>query len=126
MSSCREAFAHEAQINLGETADPAVIGAAITHALCGHWEHEGPWPVAPHHTAAEREGSSVRVRVLFATEPDAEPDVRRAIDAVLARGHFEAPGGLVTWHSTEAQVSQVPPAEADDAERLRTSPESGG
>ena len=29
-------------------ADVQAPGAAVTVALCGHWEHEPPGPLAPH------------------------------------------------------------------------------
>ena len=34
-------------------ADDGAPGAAVTVALCGHWEHPPPCPLAPHHTRAE-------------------------------------------------------------------------
>ena len=42
----RETFVHEAELRLNEGADDHKPGAAVTVALCGHWEHEGPcrWP----------------------------------------------------------------------------------
>ena len=38
----RRSFVHEADLWLAGGVDPAAVGAAVTAALCGHWEHEGP------------------------------------------------------------------------------------
>jgi hypothetical protein len=35
----REAFAHEAVLVMEPDADMRAPGAAITVALCGHWDH---------------------------------------------------------------------------------------
>lgn len=42
----REAFVHEATIELDSDADQQAPGAAVTVGLCGHWEHQGAchWP----------------------------------------------------------------------------------
>src|SRR5690606_31200200 len=100
-------------------ADPHAPGAAITVALCGHWEHEPPCPLAPHHTAVERAGDEVRLRVLFAAEPDAVPDVRRRIDAALADGVLDGPDGVSTrWRLRAARAGAVRADETEHAERL--------
>ena len=36
----------EAELLLADDTDPAAPGAAVTVALCGHWEHEGSLSVA--------------------------------------------------------------------------------
>jgi hypothetical protein len=86
LSVVRETFVHRAELELPAGADPAAAGAAITVELCGHWEHEPPCPVAPHHTATERDGELVRLRVLFATEPAREPEIRERIERALGAG----------------------------------------
>ena len=65
-------------------ADMRAPGAAITAALCGHWDHQPPCPPAPHHSHAKRLGGQVHVRILFAAEPETEPTVRRRIDWALS------------------------------------------
>ena len=55
-------------------------GAAVAVALCGHWDHEPPCPLAPHRVSADEVGGELRVRILFAAEPDTEPEVRRLIE----------------------------------------------
>src|SRR4051794_27541201 len=92
----RQAYAHEAGLGLGQDADVRAPGALITVALCGHWEHAPPCPLAPHHTGAERIGGHVRLRMLFAAEPEAEDTVRQRIDSALSEGLSHGPDGVVT------------------------------
>jgi hypothetical protein len=114
----RAAFAHEAVLDLAEGADPRAPGAAITVALCGHWEHEPPCPLAPHHVAASREGGRLRVRVLFAAEPGTEAEVRRRIGLALA-GQWPLPDGLTAdWRLCGSQPAEIGPGEAGHAAEL--------
>src|SRR5947209_12526026 len=101
----REPFAHEAVLVMAPDADVRARGAAITVALCGHWEHEPPCPLAAHHTRADRDGERVTVRTLFATEPDREAEVRRRIDAALTDG----------WEVSGSGPSPVVAGERDHA-----------
>jgi hypothetical protein len=102
--------------------DDRAPGAAITVAVCGHWEHEPPCPLAPHHTAAERDGEIVRLRVLFAADPAAEPEIRRRIDDALASSQLETPDGAVSrWRLVSTEVGQVRPDEEDHGRRLTES-----
>ena len=80
----RHAFAHDAVIALAPDADIAAPGGAVTAELCGHWEHPPPCPLAPHHPAAQRRGARVHLRILFATEPEREAEVRTRIGRALA------------------------------------------
>ena len=80
----RQAFAHEAILVLEPDADQRAPGAAVTAALCGQWDHVSPCPLAPHHVHADRFQNELHVRVLFATEPEAEREVRCRIDRSLA------------------------------------------
>lgn len=116
----REVFAHEATIVMDEHGDVRAPGAAVTVALCGSWDHEPPCPLAPHHTATDRRGDTVHVRVLFATEPEAETDVRRRIDTALAAGTLEGPDGTTThWRLLNTTAAHPTPEELPHAERLR-------
>jgi hypothetical protein len=82
---------------LGPDGDPSALGGAITVALCGHWKHEPPCPLAPHHTDATRDANDrVRLRVLFTVEPEREAEVRSLIDSALASGRQIGPDGHVT------------------------------
>lgn len=44
------AFVVEADLALRPETDPRAPGGAVTTALCGHWEHDGPcrWPHNSH------------------------------------------------------------------------------
>jgi hypothetical protein len=103
----RLAYAHQAALTT--TGDERAPGGAITVALCGHWEHEPPCPLAPHHTAATREGDTVRLRVLFVTEPHHVDEVRKRIDDALAAGD---------WRLIESGCARVEASERDHARRL--------
>ena len=88
-------------------ADVRAIGGAVTVALCGHWEHEPPCPLAPHHTGTRVSGDEVSVRVLFAAEPGDEAEVRRRIDTALTE-----------WEVRGSRPGTLRPEEAEHAERL--------
>lgn len=102
-----------------ESGDVQAPGGAITLELCGSWEHEGPCPVAPHHTGATRAGDEVRLRILFAAEPASEGDIRRRIARALAQGGLRGPGGETThWRLVSSTASAVLPEETPHARRL--------
>ena len=115
----RESFAHDAVVALEEGHDLRAPGGAVTVALCGHWEHDPPCPLAPHHTAAERDGEVVRLRVLFAAAPGDEAEVRGRIDDALSAGELVTPEGAVArWRLVSSEVGAVRPDEAEHARRL--------
>jgi hypothetical protein len=115
----RLAFAHEATVVTAPNGDDGAPGAAITVALCGHWEHEPPCPLAPHHTRAERVGDELRLRTLFVVEPELEDKVRQRIEAALAEGRLVGSGDVVTtWRLLTSKPADVVTAEHDHAERL--------
>jgi hypothetical protein len=115
----RRAFAHDAVLSMAADADVRAPGAAVTVALCGHWEHEPPCPLAPHHSRAERIGDEVRVRILFATEAGRERTVRQRIDAALSAGHLRRPEGAVSrWAVRGSGPAPVSAEEAEHAARL--------
>lgn len=78
--------------------EPAALGGAVTVALCGHWEHEGPcrWS---HVTRPEVElDGSVTVTVHFDATPQDEQEVRKLIRSALAAGSLVGPdGSTTTW-----------------------------
>lgn len=115
----REVFAHDAVLAMPSGSDPSAPGAAITVALCGSWDHEPPCPLAPHHTAAERDGDVVRLRVLFAAEPSDEVEVRRRIADALGEGELTTPAGNVSrWQVVSAGPGPVRPDEVEHGRRL--------
>ena len=126
-------FAHDAVLQMEPDGDLGAPGAAITIALCGHWEHEPPCPLAPHHTAAQRAGAQVRLRTLFAVEPAREAEVRARIDAALAAGTLaDADGDPADaeadanrrpsrWRLCSSGAAAVRPDETEHARRLASS-----
>jgi hypothetical protein len=120
--TAREAFAHDAVLELAADGDDRAPGGAITVALCGSWTHEPPCPLAPHHTAVDRSGQEVTLRVLFAAAPADEARVRALIEEAIARGEREGPDGVRTsWRLLRADPSPVRPHERDHADRLTRS-----
>jgi hypothetical protein len=117
----RQPYAHEAVLVMAPDADVRAPGAAVTVALCGHWEHEPPCPLAPHHTHAERVDDRVAVRILFATEPEREDLVRERIDDALSAGRLDGPEGVTTWRLASSGDSALSPEERDHADRLARS-----
>ena len=75
-------FSHTAELRLEPGTDSRAPGGAVTIALCGHWDHEGPcrWP---HHSRID----TSRVPARFVTNFDAssrdEASVRARIDGAL-------------------------------------------
>jgi hypothetical protein len=116
----RSAYAHDAVLSMDPGADIAAPGGAVTVALCGHWDHEPPCPLAAHHTdAVPGVDDTVRLRVLFATEPVQEGRVRSLIKQALATGRLTGPDGRVSsWTVRSSTASSVRPEEVDHAARL--------
>jgi hypothetical protein len=115
----RQAFVHDAVVTMESGNDVRAPGGAITVALCGHWDHEPPCPLAPHSTNAQRSGEQVLLRVLFAAEPAAETEVRGRIEVALRQGSLVVPdGGTARWQFHSAQPGLVLPEEAGHAEQL--------
>jgi hypothetical protein len=78
----RRPFVHEVVLDLAEGTDPAAPGAAVTVALCGHWEHEGGcrWP---HNNEIWSEGESTTFRTIFVAPLAEEREVRERIELTL-------------------------------------------
>lgn len=115
----RHAFAHDAILTMDADGDVRAPGAAITVALCGHWEHEPPCPLAPHHTAATREGDEVRLRVLFVAESTDEDEIRTRINRALAGGRIDdAQGRRTHWRLRGTSRGSLRDDETEHAQRL--------
>lgn len=115
----RAAYAHDAVVILDPGGDSRAPGGAITVALCGHWDHEPPCALAPHHTDATPGDDTLRLRVLFAAEPDHEERVRSLIEQALSSGRLTGPDGRVTrWMVKSSGAGSVRPDEAEHAARL--------
>jgi hypothetical protein len=113
----RQAYAHEAVVHLEPDGDVRGPGAAVTVALCGHWDHEPPCPLAPHASESTRDGGRVVLRIVFATEPAHEPEVRQRIDDALSGGRVDGPEGPATWRLESSASSPVRDEERDLAAR---------
>jgi hypothetical protein len=116
----RAAYAHDAVVILDPGGDSHAPGGAITVALCGHWDHEPPCPLAPHHTDATPAGDdTLRLRVLFAADPADEERVHSLIGQALSSGRLTGPDGRVTrWMLQSSGTGTIRPDEADHAARL--------
>ncbi|GAA2621369.1 hypothetical protein SMC26_17365 [Actinomadura fulvescens] len=114
----RQAFAHEAVLTIEQDADIRAPGAAVTVALCGHWDHEPPCPLAPHHVHTDHVDGALHVRILFAAEPNTEHQVRQLIELALS-GKLTFPDGFTTpWRLYTSQPSQLSADETHHAKRL--------
>lgn len=103
----RQAFVHEAILVMEQEADERAPGAAVTVALCGHWDHEPPCPLSPHRVHAERVDDELHVTVLFTAEPETEHEVRRHIELALS-GRWRFPDGFTTpWQLRESRPRDV-------------------
>jgi hypothetical protein len=115
----RQGFVHEAVLAIAPDADERAPGAAITVALCGHWEHEPPCPLAPHHTRVDPVAGALRLTILFATEPSLEDTVRQRINSALAAGSLVGPEGVTTrWQLAGTRVRSPQPDEWEHLDRL--------
>lgn len=107
-----QAYVVWASIEVPEDMDTAQVGAAVTSALCGHWDHAGPcrWP---HHNAFDGSTSPAQFRTLFVSEPaDADTVASRVLD--------ELAGG--DWTVVTAERRDVPESDVELAERLLAVP----
>ena len=85
---------------VGLDGDLAALGGAVTTALCGHWEHDGPcrWP---HFTSPEVDDDAVVVTVYF--------DAPAARGAAGPRAHPVRPGHRLTGRSRRHHDHLAPP-----------------
>jgi hypothetical protein len=94
-------YEYNATVRIADGGDPRAIGGAVTVALCGHWEHDGPcrWP---HHTATIPIGSGRRaVTTRFACSESEEAEVRGQIAAAVASRALTSPDGVQTTWTVE-------------------------
>lgn len=108
----RRPWVHEAVVEIADAVDPRAIGAAVTVALCGHWEHEGPcrWP----HNNEVVDGL---FRTLFVCDAGEEPAVRERIRTAL--------GGTPQWRVVAQHARPVADAEQSLAQSLLEAPRHG-
>jgi hypothetical protein len=76
-------------------------------------------PLAAHHTRPFRDGRTLDLRVVFATEPEHEDEVRRRIDAALRGGAATGPDGVTShWALRGSQPGVLNPSERAQALRM--------
>jgi hypothetical protein len=113
------AYAHDAVVAMQPGSAPNAAGGAITLALCGSWAHPPPCPLAPHYVTNSSAGTTVTLRVLFATEVHNEPRVRALIREALALGRSQTPGGgIARWRMRSESTGEVHVNEDDHAAHL--------
>ncbi|MFE4545351.1 hypothetical protein [Arthrobacter sp. NPDC056727] len=118
----RGAFVHQSTVEMEADGDLDALGAAVTLELCGSWDHPPPCPLAPHHTRHERNGDTVSLRIIFATEPANEAVVRSRIDSALRQGSLTGPDGRTSrWTFLSSGAGELDPSEAAHARRLTDS-----
>jgi hypothetical protein len=121
----RQAFAHQGLIELLDGGDERAPGAAVTVALCGHWEHEPPCRV-PHRTDVAAGSDGLAVRVLFACDPADEAAVHGSVQQALARGELGVPAPQdappTRWRLVRSAPGEIPDADADVAARFVREP----
>ena len=109
------AFVVDAELELSHGSTQR-LGAAVTVALCGHWEHEGAcrWP---HNSAIDAEREPARFRTLVVSEEAQAADVEARIEAVLRNAQ--------EWRLVSVRSRLVADEERTLAERLLTDPHAG-
>lgn len=119
----RTTFVHEARVALDEGGDDRAPGGAVTLELCGSWDHPGPCPVAPHHTAVRSDGDDLVVRVLFACERADEDEVRARVIEGLRRHELVGPDGVRSrWTVVEHHADTVRREEESQSAALVLAP----
>ncbi len=72
----------EVELTLREGEDPRALGGAVTTALCGHWENDGPcrWP---HNNALDDESVPSRMRTIVVVPAADRKEVEKRIETAL-------------------------------------------
>jgi hypothetical protein len=106
----RRGHVHQADVAFEPGADSRAPGGAVTIALCGSWEHEGScrWP---HHTSVNESITPSPVRVVYVVDDDELDQVRRTIEAALAKGDG--------WSAIAQRTDLLTADEAAQVERMR-------
>jgi hypothetical protein len=90
------AFAFEAELELASGTDTRAPGGAVTVALCGHWDHDGPcrWP---HNSRIDTSAVPARLRTIVVADDETRDEVVTRIEDGL-RGD---PGWTVLTCTTD-------------------------
>lgn len=94
-------------------ADARAPGGAVTAALCGHWEHEGPcrWP---HNNSIDLSGDPAQFRTVFVSPTVELDELRARIESALTSGKG--------WTVGSAALGSLRDDERAVGERLRGAP----
>jgi hypothetical protein len=107
--TARRAYVYEAELELAPGADARAPGGAVTVALCGHWDHEGPcrWP---HYSEIDTDHAPARLCTVFACPEDEVAEVHAAIDTAVRTA--------ADWTVASSQRREPHGEEVDLGERL--------
>lgn len=89
-------------IEMSPGGDTAAMGGAVTVALCGHWDHEGPcrWP---HFSSVSAVAGDIhRLVVEFTAPEDEREQVQARIDAAVHGGEQAGPDGHISRWSVRS------------------------
>jgi hypothetical protein len=113
MTDNAEVFVQQVELVLDYGVDPAAPGAAVTVALCGHWDHEGAcrWP---HNNAIDTAAVPASLRVVFVADAGDAEEIRASIERAL-----RAAAG---WVVVASEAGAVNDDEAAVGERLLAAP----
>ena len=85
-------------IRLEKDADERGPGAAVTVALCGHWEHDGSCRWSHYSSISQTETGLHRLVVEFDAPANELEEVITRIEAALKAGQLKGPNGrLSEW-----------------------------
>ena len=118
-SMSRNGLVEEAVVRLTSAAGGVeAVGAAVTVALCGHWDHSGPcrWP---HNTSASpADGGAFTVVTIVIVDVADEPLVRSAIRQAVGAGELPGVEAAGSWEVVTQRTRPMTPDEARVAGRL--------
>lgn len=111
-----QAFAVGALVDLDPGCDPREVGAAVTTALCGSYDHEGAcrWP---HNNAIDAGATPARFRTVYVAEPEEAEQVLQRIRDALESGDG--------WRVVAVQPRPVDEPDRELAGRLVHGPRAG-
>jgi hypothetical protein len=99
----------DAELELGSGVDSRAPGGAVTVALCGAWDHDGPcrWP---HHSRIEPDDDPARLRTVVVVPPDEATEVVARIEQALRDD--------ASWSVVRFATGEIDAAEQALADRL--------
>jgi hypothetical protein len=103
------AFAFEAELEFQPDTDSRAPGGAVTMALCGHWDHDGPcrWP---HKTRIDKSLTPARLRTVVVADDQTTDEVITRIEDGLRSDS--------RWAVLDSRTDTILPDEQSLAEGL--------